>query len=164
MKRFIVILLVLILVGGGGAGGLIMMGVLPNPFNPDASALFESMEETEGGRAGDFEPPSAALQLVRVNDMIVPVIIDGRLVRRISMTLRLVAANAGTKSLVEDNLPLYQDRLVKELVPYFQTHFRSNDLIDIRDLKRFLKAQADAVYGDLVIAVLLTNAFQQNVN
>ena len=163
MKRFIVILLVLVLVGGGGAGGLIMMGVVPNPFNPDAAALFENMEEADAGGTRDFEPPSSALQLVRVNDMIVPVIIEGRLVRRVMMNARLVVSSAGEKSLVEDTLPIFQDRLVKELVPYFQNHFRNNDIIDIRDLKRFLKIQAEAVYGDVVIAVLLTNAFQQKV-
>ena len=34
MKRAIVIILIMILVAGGGAGGLMMLGIVPNPFNP----------------------------------------------------------------------------------------------------------------------------------
>ncbi len=34
MKRMIVIILVLILIAGGTGGGLIMLGIVPNPFNP----------------------------------------------------------------------------------------------------------------------------------
>ena len=120
MKRFIVIFLVLILVGGGGAGGLVMFGVVPNPFDPDARTFFEDADgaakETTGRK---FEPPSSAFQLVKVEDMIVPVIIDGRLVRRVFITVRLVVGEARNKTLVLDNLTHYENVLVQELIPYF---------------------------------------------
>lgn len=163
MKRFIVILLVLILVGGGGAGGLIMMGVVPNPFNPESSGLFSGSGDGADEMASDFVPPRAALQLVKVNDMVVPVIMNGRLVRRVSLTVRLVVNDASNKTLVEDNLPLFQNRLVKELIPYFQVHFRNNDVVDISDIKRFMRLQSERIYGELVTDVLLVNVFQQNM-
>lgn len=163
MKRFIVILLVLILVGGGGAGGLIMMGIVPNPFNPEGSGFFSAADDEAVGTEKKFRPPSAALQLVKVNDMIVPVIINGRLVRRISITVRLVVREASNKTLVEDNLPHYQDILVQELIPYFQAYFYSHDVIDIKEVKKLLIEQSKKIYGDLVTDVLLINVFQQDI-
>jgi len=163
MKRFIVILLVLILVGGGGAGGLIMMGVVPNPFTPEGGGMFSDSGDASDGTKSNFVPPSSPPQLVKVDDMVVPVIVNGRLVRRVSLTVRLVVNEAGNKTLVQDNLPHYQDILVQELVPYFQVHFRNEDVVDIRDIKRVLKKQSERIYGELVTDVLIMNVFQQNM-
>lgn len=163
MKRFVVILLVLILVGGGGAGGLIMMGVVPNPFNPEGEDFFSNAGNTADGEKSNFKPPTSAFQQVKVTDMVVPVIMNGQLVRRVSITVRLVVYEAGNKTLVEDNLPYFQSILVRELVPYFQAHFRNNDVVNLPDIKRVLRAQSERVYGELVADVLLVNVFQQNV-
>jgi hypothetical protein len=163
MKRFIVILLVLILVGGGGAGGLIMMGVVPNPFNPEGGGFFSGGSDTADGKKSNFKPPTTALQQVKVADMVVPVIINGRLVRTISITARLVVSKASNKTLVEDNLPRFQSILVRELVPYFQTHFRTNDVVDPTDVKKVLMVQSERIYGELVSDVLLVNVFQQDM-
>ncbi len=163
MKRFIVILLVLILVGGGGAGGLIMMGVVPNPFDPEGGGFFSADDDAAVSTERKFKPPSSALQLVKVNDMVVPVIINGRLVRRISVTVRLVVGEASNKTLVQENLPLYQDILVQELIPYFQAYFYNHDIVDIKEVKKLLMEQSKKIYGDLVTDVLLINVFQQDI-
>ena len=139
------------------------MGVVPNPFSSEGGGLFSLGGGTDDGMKSNFKPPTSALQLVKVGDMIVPVIMNGRLVRRVSVTVRLVVDEAGNKSLVEDNLPHYQDILVRELVPYFQTYFRNNDVVNLADVKKVLVAQSERIYGDLVADVLLMNVFQQEM-
>jgi len=66
MKRAIVIILVIILVAGGGAGGLMMLGVIPNPFNP--TPIGAGMTEAEraaaelaAGLHAPAKPPEALL-------------------------------------------------------------------------------------------------------
>ena len=95
--------------------------------------------------------------------MVVPVIINGRLVRRISVTVRLVVGEASNKTLVQENLPLYQDILVQELIPYFQAYFYNHDIVDIKEVKKLLMEQSKKIYGDLVTDVLLINVFQQDI-
>ncbi len=163
MKRFIVILLVLVLVGGGGAGGLIMMGIVPNPFNPEGGGFFSAADDAAASMEKKFQPPTAAFQLVKVSDMVVPVIVNGRLVRRVSVTVRLIVGEASNKTLVESNLPHYQDIMLQELIPYFQSHFYNNDVVDIKGVKKLLLEQSKKIYGDIVTDVLLINVFQQDV-
>ena len=88
---------------------------------------------------------------------------NGRLVRRVSLSVRLRVNEPGNKALVKDNLPHYQDILVQELMPYFQIHFRNSGVVDIHDVKRVLVEQADRIYGELVTDVLIMNVFQQNM-
>ncbi len=164
MKRFIVIFIVLILVGGGGAGGLIMMGVIPNPFNPDSQGFFSDADKAAAEMENKFKPPTSAPQLVKMTDMIIPVIVDGRLVRKVYITVRLVVVEAQHRTLVEETLAQYQNILLKELIPYFQTHFNNRDVIDLLAIKRKMVAEAHRTYGDLISDVLLINIFQQDVN
>jgi hypothetical protein len=163
MKRFIVTLFVLILIGVGGAGGLIMIGVMPNPFSPEGGGMFSDSGEAADAMKSNFVPPSSPLQLVEVSETVVPVIMNGRLVRRVSLSVRLRVNEPENKALVKDNLPHYQDIMVQELMPYFQIHFRNNGVVDIRDVKRLLVEQADRIYGELVTDVLIMNVFQQNM-
>ena len=163
MKRFIIILLVLILVGGGGAGGLIMLGIIPNPFAPEGRAFFSQADRPTSDINERYEPHSRPLHLVEVSDMDMPVIMNGELVLRVSISIRLIAASSADRQIVKDNLPRYQDILMHAFIPYFQTHFYNHDFIDIRGIKSLLMEQSRKIYGDLVTDVLLINVFQREV-
>ena len=163
MKRFIIILLVLILVGGGGAGGLIMLGIIPNPVSPEGREFFSDADRPTNGTKRAFKPPTRPLPLVLVSDMDMPVIMNGELVLRISISIRLVAASSSDRQIVKDNLPRYQDMLMHVFIPYFQTHFYNHDFLDINGIKSLLMAQSKKIYGDLVTDVLLINVFQREV-
>src|SRR5690349_21504825 len=111
MKRLIVIILVIILVAGGGAGGLMMMGIIPNPFNPAPVGPVLTGAEKAAAElsAKKFQPPPAALDLVKLDDMIIPVIIDGRVNRRVFIIARLVVNAPANQTPVEARLKKYQD-------------------------------------------------------
>ncbi len=163
MKRVIVIVLVMLLIGGGSAGGLMMMGIIPNPFNPEipAVALTDAEKAAQELSKKKFQGPTKALDLVKVDDMIVPVIIDGRMNRRVFITARLSVDTPANQTIVEANLRKYQDALMRDLVPFFQTYYVDHTDLDARVVKEKLMANAKKVYGDMVLDVLLINVFDQ---
>jgi hypothetical protein len=165
MKRMIVIILVLILVAGAGGGGLIMLGIVPNPFNPKVperplTAAEKAAAELE--KKNKFVPPQSEYKLVKMGDMVVPVIIDGRAERRVMLIARLMATSNDDVKFIEAGLTRYQDVLLNDLVPHFQTYFVKHDMIDILDIKARLMKHAKTVFGEHVKDVLLVNAFEQN--
>ncbi|MBY0509632.1 MAG: hypothetical protein K2P94_05715 [Rhodospirillaceae bacterium] len=167
MKRIIVIVLVLMLVAGGTGGGLIMLGIVPNPFNPKVPERVLTAAEkaaAEMEKKNKFVPPQAEFKLVKMADMVVPVIIDGKAERRVMLIARLVAASNEDKKIVEAGMPRFQDEMLKDLVPHFQTYFLKHDMIDILDIKARLMKHAKTVFGERVKDVLLVNAFEQNNN
>ncbi|MCB2106685.1 MAG: hypothetical protein KDE14_03240 [Rhodobacteraceae bacterium] len=162
MKRFIVILILLILVGGGGVGGLIILGVIPNPFNPVAqgeSAASEAARRAEMKRK-KFEAPEAAMTFVNLRDMIVPVVINGRVKTRVYINIRLLV-DSGNKGPVENKLAVYQDAVLEEFMPYFSDYFVKNDLLNLEHIKKRLQKQSKRVFGEQVKDVLLVNVFEQ---
>ncbi len=164
MKRAIVIILIMILVAGGGAGGLIMLGIVPNPFNPTLperplTAAEKAAAELE--EKNKFKPPTAAFPLVRMSDMVIPVIINGQSQRRVFLIARLMATTPADEGFLEANMGKYQDALLRDLVPYFQDYFLDHDMLDILEIKRRMLKSAKTVFGDHVQGVLLTNAFEQ---
>lgn len=165
MKRAIVIIIIMLLVAGGGAGGLIMFGIVPNPFNPKLperplTAAEKAAAELE--ERNQFVPPAAAFPLVRISDMVIPVIINGRSERRVFLIARLMATAAPDEAYVEAHMARFQSALIKDLVPYFQTYFLEHDLLDIVEIKARMVKHAKAVFGEHVKDVLLTNAFEQS--
>jgi len=164
MKRAIVIILVILLVAGGGAGGLMMMGIIPNPFNPTpvGPAMTDAEKAAAELTARKFKPPAAALDLIKVDDMIVPVIMDGRMTRRVFIIARLKVDAPGNVTAVEDKVRLYQDAALSDLVPFFQKYYLSNTSVDAEVVKARLTASAKKVYGDMVPEVLLINVFEQS--
>jgi hypothetical protein len=164
MKRAIVIILIMILVAGGGAGGLIMLGIVPNPFNPKVpekpltAAERAAMELAEKNR---FKPPSSALVLVKMDDMVVPVIMNGRSERRVVLIARLVVSSKANEEYVKLNMNRFQDAVLNDLVPYFQDYFLDHDMVNAQGMKERLRTHAKAVYGDRVSDVLLINVFEQ---
>jgi flagellar basal body-associated protein FliL len=163
MKRIIVIILVIILVAGGGAGGLMMMGVIPNPLNPtpQGPALTGAEKAAAELAAKKFQPPVAALDLVKLDDMIIPVIIDGQVNRRVFIIARLVVNQAANVTAVEEKLRVYQDQVLRDLVPFFQKYFVDHDTVSADVVKVRLIAAAKKVYGETVPDVLLINVFDQ---
>lgn len=167
MKRMIVIILVLILVAGGGAGGLIMLGIVPNPFKPkipERQLTAAEKAAAELDKKNKFVPPTAGLVLVKMDDLVVPVIINGRAERRVLLIARIVAKAKEDEKLVKANLPKFQDEVIQDLVPYFQTYFVKHDMLDVPAIKARLVKHAKTVYGDQITDVLLVNAFEQSNN
>jgi hypothetical protein len=163
MKRAIVIILVILLVAGGGAGGLMMMGIIPNPFNPTpvGPAMTDAEKAAAELAARKFQPPAAALELIKVDDMIVPVIMEGRVTRRVFIIARLKVKSAVHVKEVESKVRVYQDAALSDLVPFFQKYYVTNSAVDAEIVKTRLTASAKKVYGDLVPEVLLINVFEQ---
>ncbi|MGE4064834.1 MAG: hypothetical protein AB7E79_15835 [Rhodospirillaceae bacterium] len=163
MKRIIVIILVIILLAGGGAGGLMMMGIIPNPFNPSAVGPVLTGAEKAAAElaAKKFQPPAAALDLVKLDDMIIPVIIDGQMKRRVFIIARLRVNDPANQTQVENTLRQYQDAVLRDLVPFFQKYYLDHDAIEAQMVKERLTANAKKVFGEMVPEVLLINVFDQ---
>lgn len=163
MKRVIVIILVILLIAGGGAGGLMMMGLIPNPFNPTSfgAPLTDAERAAQELAAARFKPPRAAFNLIKLDDMIIPVILDGRLERRVFVIARLRVDRAANESAVQAQLRVYQDAVLKDLVPFLQLYYADHDAIDAVTVKERLTVTAKAVYGDKVLDVVLINVFDQ---
>lgn len=161
MKRIIVIVLVLTLVLGSGFAGLIVLDVVPNPL-ADPEAEMAEGEGMEGGadRKPAFVPPERAPMLYPLEDIVVPVIIDARVIKRVYITARMEIAQ-GNRPAVENGLPRMESRLTERLVVYFQKHFAKNRRPDPRGIKKEMVAAAQDVYGDKVSDVLLITVFEQ---
>ena len=164
MKRAIVIILVMILVAGGGAGGLIMLGIVPNPFNPKIEVPMTAAEKAaaEMQEKNRFKPPVAAYVLIKMDDMVVPVIINGQVQRRVLLIARIMATAATDKEFVEGNMNRFQDAVLNDLMPYFQNYFISRDMVDAPAVKARLLKHARTVFGERVQDVLLINVFEQS--
>ena len=163
MKRVIVIIMVLLLVAGGGAGGLIMLGIVPNPFNPKPVEMSAAEAAAAEASKHKFQPPTAAYSLVKVPDMIIPVIMNGRVERRVFITCRLMSTAKEHEKDIKDNLKHFQGEVVTDFVPFFQTYYAKHDSLDLALIKQKLLAHAKEVYGDDVIKdVLLINMFDQS--
>ena len=164
MKRAIVIILVLILVAGGGFGGLIMLGIVPNPFNPKMPVKPLSAAEKAAAdlkEKNKFKPPLAAYQLFKVPDMVIPVIINGQSQRHVLLTARVMGNAASDKAFITDNMARYQDAVLNDLVPYFQNYFTSHDMLDAVEIKSRLVKHAKEIFGDHAKDVLMGNVFEQ---
>ena len=99
-----------------------------------------------------------------MDDLVVPVIINGQVQRRVLLIARLLATAAPDKAIIEADLNRFNDAVINDLVPYFQTYFLTNDLLDIAAIKAKLVKHAKAIYGEHVQDVLLINAFEQGNN
>jgi hypothetical protein len=164
MKRLIVIILVLVLVAGGGAGGLIMLGIIPNPFAPAMKPSLTAAERAaQSLDKRKFQPPLSAYKLVKMDDMIVPVILNGEVRRRVYITARIMAAGPQYGEAVKTRLGQFQNVVIADLVPFFQNYFADHDTLDPISIKDHLRADAKQVYGDKITDVLLVNVFDQNI-
>lgn len=162
MKRFIVITILLILAGGGGAGALIMLGVLPNPFNPMAQSMTAAESAAAKAEAAKkvFEPPDEVMTFVDLRDMIIPVVIGTNASRKVYLSVRLHVVKA-QKDAVETQIVRYEDAVLDTFMPYFQTYFaKKNDLMNLVEIKKMLNQMAKKLYGDKVIDVMLINIFE----
>ena len=162
MKRIIVIVLILILVAGGGAGALIMLGIVPNPFAPPQKEMTASEKAAAEADKKKFQPPLTAYTLIKFSDdLIIPVIINGQVKKRVYLTGRLMARAPDAKGAIEANMGRFQNEVIGDLLPFFQVYFETHDIVDLQMLKDKLVAHAKKVYGDDVKDVLLTNVFEQ---
>lgn len=159
MKRLFVIVLVMLVVVGGGIAGLIFMDIVPNPF---ASSEEDMAEDTPGEDSGEpaFVPPERAKMLYPLEDLVIPVIIDGRVIKRVYITGRIEIAQ-GNRPAVENGIPRLESELNQRLILHFQEHFKKNRRPNPRLIKRTMVGAAQAVYGDMVPDVLLNSIFEQ---
>jgi hypothetical protein len=161
MKRIIVIFLILLLVAGGGAGALIMLGIVPNPFAPPVKEMTAAERAAAEADKKKFQPPLNAFKFVKPDDLIIPVIINGRVTKRVYVTVRLVAARPDLEPAVKAKIGNFQNEVIGDLLPFFQTYFLDHDVIDLTLLKGRLVTHAKHVYGGDVRDVLLGNVFEQ---
>ncbi|MSO72173.1 MAG: hypothetical protein EXQ84_00990, partial [Rhodospirillaceae bacterium] len=129
--------LAVILVAGGGVGGLIMLGIIPNPINPmvlDPAAAAD-MAAMELAAKTKFDPPMTEFPLVKVADLVVPVIISGQVQRRVPVIARILAATPADTDYIEANMNRFQNAVISDLVPYFQTYFADHDMVDVVAIK-----------------------------
>ena len=163
MKRVLVIMILFVLIGGGGAGGLIMLGVIPNPFNPkipmsgeEAAAAAKKAEMA----AKAFEAPTAVIPFVNMRDLVIPVLVQGQIKTRVYFSVRLWVA-PGQADAVEALEPKYEDAVLAEFVPYFSEFFVKNDMLNLVDIKRRMMKLSKKIHGDKVRDVLIINIFEQ---
>ena len=162
MKRIIVIVLILILVAGGGAGALIMLGIVPNPFAaPQKQMSASEKAAAEADKKNKFQPPLSAFKFVKPDDLIIPVIINGQVKKRVYITVRLMASVPSAEAGIQAKVSSFQNAVLADLIPFFQVYFLDHDVIDLQLLKDRLMGHAKKVYGDDVKDVLLVNVFEQ---
>ena len=160
MKRIIIILLLLMLVGGGGAGGLMMLGIIHNPFGPTPaeSAAMEAAKRAEAN-IKPYKEPTEAMTLIKMRDMIIPVVSSEGVERRVYLSFRLSIVKS-EKGAIEKTISRYENAVIDEFIPYFQKYFASNTVLDLDEIKHKLVTIAHKLYGDAVMDVLLSNAFE----
>ena len=157
MKRLFVIVFIMLSIAGGGIFGLIYFEMIPNPFAQDDGEEEPAAPPTA---APDFVPPARAPVIIPLEDIIVPVILDGRVTKRVYITARIQIVQ-GNFALVQNGMPRFENAINQRLLVYLQEHFARNRLIDPRGIKNEMKLAAQTVYGDRVIDVLLLTVFEQ---
>lgn len=160
MKRLLLIIIVMLLVVGGGIAGLMVMDIVPNPFAPSEDEMTESGDGSGDGGKPAFVPPERASMLYPLEDLVIPVIIDGRVIKRVYITGRIEIAQ-GQRSSVENGIPRLESALNQRLIVYFQQHFAKNRRPNPRGIKRVMVAAAQDVYGEMVPDVLINSIFEQ---
>ena len=162
MKRIIVIVLILILVAGGGAGALIMLGIVPNPFAPAQKEMSASEKAAAEADKKKFQPPLSNYVLIKFNDdLIIPVIINGQVKKRVYLTGRVMARGPDAKGAIDAKMGRFQNEVICDLLPFFQDYFLTHQIVDLQLLKDKLVFHAKKVYGDDAKDVLLTDVFEQ---
>ncbi len=165
MKRMLIIVMVLVLVVGSGLAGLMVIGVIPNPMADPADEMAGDAGGPDGaggmsGSKSNFTPPERAPMLYPLEDIVIPVIIDARVIKRVYITGRMQIAQ-GQRTPVENGLPRMESALTERLVVYFQKHYAKKRRPDLRGIKREMVAAAQQVYGDMITDVLLITVFEQ---
>lgn len=122
MKRMVFIVVLMSFVASGALTGLIVLDIIPNPFADSERDMAESGGE-EGGEAGgggtpSFVPPERALILMPLEDIVIPVIIDARVIKRVYITARMEIPR-GNRSAVENGLSRMESALNENLMVYF---------------------------------------------
>jgi flagellar basal body-associated protein FliL len=158
MKRVFVIVFVMLIVAGAGVFALIYFKLIPNPFEAGAGANQE--EALPATQAPGFTPPMAAPIMLPLEDIIVPVIIDGRVVKRVYITAR-IQITRGSMTVIQNGMPRLENAINQRLIVYLQEYFAKNRIIDPRGVKQEMQAAAQTVYGDRVEDVLLMTVFEQ---
>ena len=162
MKRVIIIVFIMLLVGGSGIAGLMVLAFVPNPFVESHDEMAEGKDGAGAGSSGKpaYVPPDRAPMLYPLEDLVILVIIDARVIKRVYITARMVIAQGGRPA-VENGLPRIESAIRERLLVYFQNHFAKHRQPDPRGIKREMVAAAKQVYGDLVSDVYLLTVFEQ---
>ncbi len=158
MKRVFLIVFVMLIVAGAGVFALIHFELIPNPF--ESGSAEEEADALPATQAPGFTPPVEAPLMIALEDIIVPVILDGRVVKRVYITSR-IHIQRGTINLIQNGMPRFENAVNQRLIVYLQDYFAKNRIIDPRGIKQEMKAAAQTVYGDRVVDVLLMTVFEQ---
>ncbi|MEQ9446060.1 MAG: hypothetical protein RJS98_10875 [Rhodospirillaceae bacterium] len=160
MKRVIVIVTIMLLVAGSAISGLMVLDIVPNPFAEAEEMAEGEVDDKESQGNSGFIPPERAPILYPLEDLVIPVILDARIAKRIYITARIEIAQ-GNRAAVENGMPRMESALNERLIVYFQNHFARYRRPDLRGIKREMVTAAQQVYGEMVSDVLLITVFEQ---
>jgi hypothetical protein len=114
MKRVIVIVLVMLFAAGGGIAEFMVLDIVHNPFAEEED-MAEGGEGTGAGGKLSFIPSERAPQFYPLEDLVIPIIIDGRVIKRVNITAHLKFFS-GNSSAVENALSLLESTLNENLL------------------------------------------------
>lgn len=140
-----------------------MLGIVANPFHAKVDVNLSAADIAAAAASKkklDF--PQSTYTPIKMQDLIIPVIINGEVKRRVFTTVRIMATTKEKDKEMKEGLTRYQSVVFNDLVAYFQDFFLDHDMINMMAIKTKLTAHAKAVYGDDVVKdALLINVFEQ---
>jgi len=150
-----------------GPGACVTLGVALNPFEskPGMDVAAKAAAETDAkARVIAVQTPKSALTLVKAGDLVIPVINQFGVQKRLFITARLVVSSAGAKSRVEAVIPRYVDKILGDPIPYFQKYFGDHDLVNIGIRKNKFKRDAMMTFGEGVSDVFKVTVFDSGIS
>ena len=159
MKNLLMIIVIVAVLGGGGLFALIQLGIVPDPFADP------SMAETELGEDGEPIPPPKELlerqqALVPLEDIVVPVIIDGQVVRNVTLQMRVHVQWEG-RGQMRDDAPRMRGIVIQTMLAFLPDNYSNRTRLQVRQMKRALDRALKRAYGDRVYEAVLINVFEQ---
>ena len=164
MKKLLPILLILLFAGAGVAAGLMLKPDdtlaedLQNPCGDDPNSKSEKAEAKQ-------QDENASYEYVKLSNQFIVPVIKGDIVRSVAIVALSLEVKAGTKDSVFAVEPKLRDTFLQALFDHasvggFDGAFATTD--NLLRMRRALKQSANAVLGDIVNDVLVTDIARQD--
>ncbi len=166
MKGLIIVFIIIVVLGGVG-GGLTAFGVVPDVLGVKAllAGLMGKAPATEEVAAAPPPKPKVDLgqepKFMRMPQMAVPVLMDGRASQHILLGLRLHVDPEKTADIRRD-MPRLQDAYVTALLPTLPNILDRSGRLDLASIKAVLNTvTVQAIGPGKVHDVLIDGAFER---
>ena len=164
MKKILPILLILLFAGAGVAAGLVLKPddtLAENLQNPCGDDPNSKPEKTEAQQKDE----NASYEYVKLSNQFIVPVIKGDIVRSVAIVALSLEVKAGTKDSVFAVEPKLRDTFLQALFDHasvggFDGAFATTD--NLLRMRRALKQSANAVLGDIVNDVLVTDIARQD--